>query len=140
MNNHTTFNRGNRIYIVRDSNVIGCPNWRWMEVWEGPNDHPIAAALRNEPQHSTITTFDDYKGVWFGKLGTRALPKWINRIPGMGSKTLDERVRLVRRFYTQQARIAQCLFGKFIGIHKMNPSEWQMDYETAEARYKPANG
>jgi hypothetical protein len=56
----------------------------------------------------------------------------------MGSKTLDERIRLVRRHYHQQARIAQVLFAKFIGIAKLNPDDWRMDYETAEARYKTA--
>jgi len=30
--------------------------------------------------HSTVTTFDGHEG-WFGRLGTRTLPAWINAIP-----------------------------------------------------------
>ena len=135
MTKQMTFKRGQRLYIVRDGNVIGCPDWRWLEVWEGPIDNPIGAAIRGKPQHSTITTFDEYPGVWFGRLGTRALPRWIDKIPGLGHKTLDERVRLCRRFQNQQSRVAQCLFAKFISINKYDPNKWKMDYEGSEARF-----
>ena len=84
--------------------------------------------------HSTITTFEGFPGVWFGRVGTRRLPEWIDRIPGMGHRTLDRRIELVRRYHAQQARIAQLALAGNV------PEGAQYSYDWHEARWDGDNG
>ncbi len=93
-------------------------------VWEQ------TGSLLNGESHSTITTIS---GIWHGELGTRPLPEWIDRIPGLGHETLDERIRLCRRYRSQQSRIAQEVLGQWVretaGISDM----WQYNADACEA-------
>ncbi len=85
-------------------------------------------------RHGTITSFDDTPG-WWGRVGTRDLPEWINRIPGMGHPTMYERIRLVQRYQHQQARIAQLVMAK----SGLVPPEAKFDYGWAEATWTGDN-
>ena len=46
-------------------------------------------------KHSTITTID---GEWYGRVGTRHLPAWMNALPAMS----DERSRIVGEYHDAQ--------------------------------------
>ena len=106
-----------------------------LHIFHGRNYSPPAATVwevcRPFGEHSTITTFDSAPGIWFGRLGTRRLPKWIDAIPAKG-KDLDRRIRLCGTFRARQVRIAHAIIRR----NWPESHDWTFPEEWPEA-YKP---
>lgn len=99
-----------------------------VSVWEPTSMMSIVGG------HSTISSFDEFPKRWWGRVGTRRLPAWIDKIRAKG-RELDERIRLVHRHYAQQEQIAKHAV-RISGVTAMLPGEW----DGAEFRYDGDNG
>jgi hypothetical protein len=83
--------------------------------------------------HSTITTFNRQ---WFGQVGTRRLPKWIDDIPGLGHPTLDKRIEIVHRRMHREAQIAQIIISRYLAQIGHDSTTWNYNYDWKEATRK----